>query len=231
MSKAMEYRYTVQPAAVPAPLGLPWGSPLWNRADEARVDHFHAASSLHRPITRARVLYDDENLYLRFHVEDLYVVAKHTQFQDPVYRDSCVEWFVQPLPSSGYFNFEINCGGALLCYYITDPARTPDGFAGFARLALEHAKCLRITHSMPSVVWPERVGAAVWQVGCQIPLVVLEAYTGPLRPLAGQVWRTNFFKCADDSSHPHWASWAPIGEALNFHQPEFFAPLDFAAVK
>ena len=38
----------------------------------------------------------------------------------------------------------------------------------------------------------------------------------------------NFFKCADDSSHPHWASWAPIGEALNFHQPQYFAPLRFA---
>ena len=179
-------------------------------------------------IARARLLYDAANLYLRFRVEDCYVVARHTQFQDPVWRDSCVEFFVQPRPSSGYFNFEINCGGVLLSYWIEDPTRTPDGFAKFTRLAPEHGERIRIAHSMPSLVAPEQPGPVVWHIGCQIPLAVLEAYAGPLGPLAGQTWRGNFYKCADDSSHPHWASWAPIGEALNFHQPGCFAPLHFA---
>ena len=40
-------------------------------------------------------------------------------------------------------------------------------------------------------------------------------------------WRGNAFKCADETSHPHWASWAPIGEALNFHAPGWFGDLDF----
>ena len=55
------------------------------------VDQFHAASSAHRPVTsKPRLLYDAANLYLRFRVEDRHVLAKHTQFQDPVWRDSCV---------------------------------------------------------------------------------------------------------------------------------------------
>jgi len=33
-----------------------------------------------------------------------------------------------------------------------------------------------------------------------------EHYVGPLGPLTGQVWRGNFFKCAEDNSHPHWAA-------------------------
>ena len=45
---------------------------------------------------------------------------------------------------------------------------------------------------------------------------------------SGQVWRANLYKCGDQTSHPHWASWAPIGEALNFHQPGFFGGLDLA---
>ena len=224
----MTYYYTVNPAVGAAPLDSPWEGPFWRQAEEARIDQFHPAGSSHRPVARARLLYDDGNLYLRFRVEDCYVVAKHTQFQDPVWRDSCVEFFVQPRPSSGYFNFEINCGGALLSYYIEDPTRTADGFAKFTRLAPEHGARIRITHSLPSIVMPEQAGPTTWHVGCQIPLAVLEAYAGPLGPLVGQAWRGNFYKCADDSSHPHWASWAPIGAVLNFHQPACFAPLRFA---
>jgi len=220
--------YHAYPASGTAPLNAPWESPLWQQAEEAQIDRFHAASTSHRPVTVARLLYDAANLYLRFRVEDCYVVAKHTRFQDPVWRDSCVEFFVQPRPSNGYFNFEVNCGGTLLSCYIEDPTRTPEGFAKFTRLGPDQGERIRIVHSMPSTVVPEQRGPVEWHIGCQIPLAVLEAYAGPLGPLEGQTWRGNFFKCADDSSHPHWASWAPIGEALNFHKPDCFAPLRFA---
>jgi len=220
--------YTAQPVQGASPLDSPWDKPPWQAAEEARIDHFHAGGSSHRPATSAKLLYDAENLYLRFRVEDRYVVAKYEQFQDPVCRDSCVEFFVQPRPSDGYFNFEINCGGTLLSYYIEDPTRTPDGFAKFTKLSREHGRRIGITHSLPAVVMPERQEPTEWHIGCQIPLEVLAAYAGPLGPLAGQAWRGNFFKCADDSSHPHWGSWAPIGEELNFHQPQYFAPLRFA---
>jgi hypothetical protein len=56
----------------------------------------------------------------------------------------------------------------------------------------------------------------------------MEPYCGPLRPVRGQRWRANAFKCGDQTSHPHWASWAPIGEALNFHQPGRFGWLELA---
>ena len=228
MKEIMAQHYTAYPVLETAPLDSPWDSPLWQQADEARIDRFHAASSSHRPDARARLLHDAANLYLRFRVEDCYVVATHAKFQDPVWRDSCVEFFVQPRSTSGYFSFEINCGGVLLSYYIEDPTRTADGFAKFTRLAMEHGRQIHITHSMPSIVAPEQAGPVVWHIGCRIPLAVLEAYTGPLGSLAGQMWRGNFCKCADGSSHPHWASWAPIGETLNFHQPGCFAALRFA---
>jgi hypothetical protein len=220
--------YTACPAEESAPLDSPWESPYWQRAEEARIDHFHPASSPHHPTVRARLRYDAANLFLRFRVEDRYVIAKHTQFQDPVWRDSCVEFFVQPRPSSGYFNFEINCAGALLSYYIEDCRRTPDGFARFTRLSPADGQRIEISHSLPSPVMSEQTDPVEWHVGCRIPLAVLEAYAGPVGDLAGQAGRGNFFKCADDSSHPHWASWSPIGEELNFHQPSYFAPIRFA---
>jgi hypothetical protein len=227
--KAMTLCYTAYPVHTAAPLDADWHDPLWRQAEVARIDRFHSAGSSHRPDAQAKLLYDVANLYLRFRVEDRYVVARHTQFQDPVWRDSCVEFFVQPRAACGYFNFEINCGGALLSYYIEDATRTPNGFARFRRLSPEQGGQIEIRHSLPATVMPEQAGPVVWHIGCRIPLTVVEAYTGPLEPLAGQIWRGNFYKCADDSSHPHWGSWAPIGEELNFHQPSCFAPLKFAA--
>ena len=210
--------YTVYPASGDAPLEASWESPLWQRRG-ARIEHFHPASSLHRPVARARLLYDRDNLYLRFYVDDRYVVSTRTQFQQSVCCDSCVEFFVQPRGTGGYLNFEINCGGTLLSQFIEDPTRRADGFAKFTPVAAEHGRRVQICSSMPQVVFPEQSGPLVWQIACQIPRDVLEAYAGALGPLPGQVWRANFFKCADESSHPHWASWSPIGEQLNFHEP------------
>ena len=227
----MSVGYTAYPVCGESPLEAAWDSPLWQIADVARIDRFHPAGSSHRPVVLARLLYDRDNLYLRFHVDDRYVVCTHTQYQESVYQDSCVEFFVQPRSGGGYFNFEMNCGGTLLLTYIEDARRTADGFAKFTPVAVEHGQQVRICPSMPRVVFPERPEAVVWQIACQIPRDVLEAYAGPLGDLPGQVWRGNFFKCADASSHPHWASWSPIGQELNFHQPGCFAPLRFATME
>jgi len=70
---------------------------------------------------------------------------------------------------------------------------------------------------------PDDLGGGVFD-----SLALVEEFAGPLADPAGQTWRGNFYKCAEDNSHPHWASWAPIGERLNFHVPEHFAPLHFA---
>ena len=67
----------------------------------------------------------------------------------------------------------------------------------------------------------------VWTVGFSIPLALFEHYVGPLGTLAGQVWRSNFFKCAEENSRPHWASWSPVDE-FNFHRPNCFGSLRLA---
>ena len=31
-----------------------------------------------------------------------------------------------------------------------------------------------------------------------------------ISPSPRAVWRVNFYKCADDTSHPHWLTWSPV---------------------
>jgi hypothetical protein len=199
----------------------------WQAAEVAAISHFLPESSGHRPRTEARLLHDGRALHGLFTVSDRYVRCVRTGYGSEVWKDSCVEFFIEPRPGRGYFNFEFNCGGAFLCNHITDPTRVADGFKQAVRLpaAIEDRVLCRST--LPRVVDPERPDPVTWSLQFHIPIALLEDYVGPLGSLAGQTWRGNFFKCAEDNSHPHWAAWSPVDE-FNFHRPRCFGEIHFA---
>jgi hypothetical protein len=203
-----------------------WDGPAWGQLHALAVDHFHPRGTDHRPRTEAKLLHDGSALYVLFRVDDRYVRSVHTEFESDTYKDSCVELFVQPQGRTGYFALEVNCGGAFSLRYIEDWTRTPNRFARWRAVSESDAARVRVAHSMPSVVEPEVAEPATWWVEVSLPAAVMEPYCGPIGQLAGQRWRGNLFKCGDETSHPHWASWAPIGEHLNFHQPAYFGELE-----
>src|SRR5206468_13091489 len=127
-----------------------WNGPAWRDAGIADVASFHPASSDHRPKTEAKILHDDDGLYVHFRVQDRYVVCTRTENQSLTSKDSCVEVYFQPFPDKGYLNFEMNCGGTLLLFYVTDHARDP---ATIFREKVEVPQSLidtmRIDHSLP----------------------------------------------------------------------------------
>jgi hypothetical protein len=203
-----------------------WDGQDWQRAETLEISHFRPESSAHHPHTLARLLHDGTAIYVFFHVEDRYVRSVQTQYLGPVCTDSCVEWFARPRLDRGYINFELNCGGTLHSSYIEDPTRVPGGFKRFTYVDEQWARQVQIVHSMPAVVEPEIASPCTWTVAYRVPLALFEAYTGPLGELSGQVWQANFYKCGDQTSHPHWVAWAPVQE-LNFHRPQDFAAIRF----
>jgi hypothetical protein len=226
MPQSDPFFYAVGPARPRPDLHDRWEDDAWRRVPALSVAHFRPESSDHRPRTRVKLVADAQHLYGLFRVEDRFIRCVHTGFQSPVYKDSCVEVFVQPRADRGYFNFEFNCGGALLASYITDPRRTPDGFAGWQPLTPEEGRRIGVQGSLPRRVAPEIAEARTWELAFRIPLDFMARYTGPLPVAAGAVWRANFYKCGDETSHPHWAAWHPV-EALNFHLPQCFGRLRF----
>ncbi len=204
-----------------------WDGPFWRDAPPLDVGHFHHASTDHRPRTQAKLAHTDEAIHVFFRVEDRYVLSRRTELHATVCRDSCVEFFVEPLPGKGYFNIEINCGGTMLLFFIEDETPTPEGFKRYTRVPAELAERITITPSMPSRIDEEITDPCTWTLRYTIPLSLFEHYLGRLGPLGGRQWRGNFYKCADESSHPHWASWSPIGEVLSFHLPRTFGELHF----
>ena len=230
--------YVVRRFRTPLPstsaLDADWQGREWAHAETLRVDRFHNKPDPLYPNTQARLLHDDAGIHVFFRVEDRHVRSVTTEYQGPVYRDACVEFFMEPDVKRGYLNMEINAGGTLLMKY-HDPVlkpgvpQSPPGFS-LVLVPWEQARNVRIRHSLPKVVDPEIAEPVVWHVQYFVPFDVLETFFGPLRPVSGRSWRANFYKISLDNSHPHHVTWAPIPPASRtggFHQPRFFAPIRF----
>jgi hypothetical protein len=203
-----------------------WDGPVWGLVPFLPIDCFRPESTSHRPLVRCKLLYDDTHLYGLFSARDRYVRCVHSGFQTPVYEDSCVELFVQPRSDKGYFNFEFNCGGALLASYVTDPARLNGRVAGATPLSREEGRQVAVYGSLPPVV-DETEDEVTWSLEFAIPFALIHAYAGNPGKMEGRVWRGNLYKCGDKTTHPHWASWSPLRER-NFHAPWDFGVLRFA---
>ncbi len=222
--------YTINRAAKAPSLNPAQGVPAkgWNGAEVGVISKWHKASGPIRPATLFRVLYDDRNLYVRFDVLDQFVQVVKKNLNDNVCEDSCVEFFVQPAPGPTYFNFEINGGGTMLLYRITDAARTErDGqtvFKDYGKVDPAWAAQVEIHHSLPALVAEPIAQPISWTVAYRIPLALFTAYIGKCAAQKGDVWRGNFFKCGASG---HYGMWRDIGEELNYHQPDKFGNLVF----
>ena len=194
----------------------------------APIEQFHPSSSDHRPAACCRIAHGPRTIYLRYEVTDKYVRCVHQGYQSSVWRDSCVEFFVQPKPDHGYFNFETNCGGQLLLKYIKDPFRDAHNVVQNTKdVPQSHIADLIVHASLPVPYESKGDEEVKWWVTVTIPIDFMQKYVGPLADLSGQTWRANFFKCGDDTPKPHFGSWASIGEKMEFHQPDKFGKLIF----
>ena len=201
-----------------------WQKMPWTEIPALEIAQYAGVKPAHLPRVQAKLAYDAAALYAIFRVEDRYVRATAQNYQDEVFKDSCVEFFFTPGKdvSLGYFNLEVNCGGTALFHHQKGRrvADTPVSAADFAQV--------QIAHTLPKYVEPEIEEPVTWMVEYRLPFTILLDYTQIERPSPGTVWRANLYKCADDCSHPHWLSWAPIDTPEpDFHRPEFFGELVF----
>ncbi len=201
-----------------------WNKFPWNSISPEQIKKHMGKMPKHMPDTQVKVAYDTAAVYVIFRVEDQYVRAVSDGYQSSVCKDSCVEFFFTPSDdvSNGYFNFEMNCGGTTL--FAFHQAVGKDGMS----IPESEFKKIKFAHSLPRIVNPEIVTPVTWTVEYRIPVDILKKYCPVAVPAPGVVWRANFYKCADMSSHPHWLTWSSVDfPRPKFHLPEFFGTLKF----
>ena len=174
-------------------LDQPVSDVQWASAPRVGVDQFHPQSSEHRPRTVVRIMHHQRAIRLRYTVADRFVVSRETENQRQVCEDSCVEFFLQPGPDAGYFNFEFNCCGTMLSHYIEDCRRTPTGFVRHRPLSNADLAHVGVRPSLPRTVWPECPYPITWQLDVLIRLEAIEPHVGAIGSLSGRAFAANFF--------------------------------------
>ncbi len=220
----MTSKYKVQKISIQPEINAVWDKTPWSGIEPIQIKNYMGDKPEHLPFTQAKMAYDNTAVYVIFRVEDRYVRAVADKNQGPVYLDSCVEFFFTPGTDikEGYFNLEMNCGGTMLFHHQMEP-RTEQ-----AHISEQHIQLVEVAHTLPEIIDPEMVKDTTWIVEYRIPFSVLSEYHSFPAPEAGTLWRANFYKCADETSHPHWLTWAPVDfPRPNFHLPQYFGILEF----
>jgi len=224
-SKGKPMTYPVNRLKEPILIDGNWDKPAWQEVEPLELTHSMGDKPAHLPKVQAKLMYDENAIYVIFRVEDRYVRAVAKTHQDAVCRDSCVEFFWAPGMDvkKGYFNLEMNCGGTMLLHFQVIPRKDS------VPIAPADLERIEVAHSLPKFVEPEIATPTVWTVEYRLPTEMLAKYLpGSARPAPGVRWRANFFKCADQSSHPHWLTWSFVDRPKpDFHVPECFGTIEF----
>src|SRR5882672_12159576 len=172
--------YVVRPSPDIPSLEPDWDAACWAAADTLEIENFRPESGGHRPRTFARMLHEPGGIHGIFQVHDQYVRSVRTHYQDEVWKDSCVEFFAQPKEGRGYFNFEFNCGGALLCWHILNPDRSTGKLKEYVKVPIELGRTIQVRSSLPDRVEPEIVDRMIWTLRFFVPFSFFEHFVGSL---------------------------------------------------
>ena len=216
--------YTIQRYKKPPLDKSTWDIKPWSNTKSEVLSNYMGNKPEHFPKTKFKILYDENALYVFFKVWDKYIKATALAHQESVCKDSCAEFFFTPGDNSskGYFNLEMNCGGIMLFHFQKIPRE------GQIEIEKKEYNKIQILHSMPKIVNPELIEPTIWTVAYSIPFDLINNYYKISRPKQNSIWRANFYKCADKTSHPHWLTWSPVNfEKPNFHLPDSFGILKF----
>jgi hypothetical protein len=201
-----------------------WDKKQWKKQKAVSIDKYMGNIPPFKPQVEAKMMYDDENVYVIFRVKDKHVRSLVQEYNGNVSGDACVEFFFSPdsaLPER-YFNLEVNAGGTPLLFYVTKP------WTGFNKLEADDIKQVEIAHSLPARIDPEISEPVTWTIEYRVPLSMLKKFSNVTAPKPGTIWRANFYKTASRSSNPHWITWSYVNNPKpNFHLPQYFGTLIF----
>jgi hypothetical protein len=190
---------------------------LENKSQRTYIDVINWPEYAYKPIAAVDVARSDRSLYIRFFVRGNSLKAVYEGDNSPVYKDSCVEFFMKKTGEESYMNFEFNCIGAC------DAARRISRDMKSALLKGEYGQIRRYA-SLERKAFPERKGIYEWELVVAIPLKLMGLDPDNLP----EKIQGNFYKCADDTDTPHYVSWNPVtAPAPDFHRPECFGELYF----
>ena len=174
----------------------------------------------YQPEVSFRIAHDDSLLFLKYYIKEEHILARRTDSNSAVHRDSCVEFFIDPLQDGNYYNFEFNCIGTTHLAY--GPGRGKRTFIPPELIENE----IKIWSTLGEESFEEKSGIFEWEMVVVIPSSIFTYNDG--LSFSKLVSNANFYKCGDDTSKIHYLSWNRVKtQKPDFHRPEHFGILNF----
>lgn len=213
--------YDIYRAVSPVVIDARLNEPAWRQAPPTGAFHFNRWKEGEKEPTLARMVWDDENLYVSFLCRDRHISARITERHGPVSNDDCVEIFLSPNPKkiTNYYTFEINAIGAMLNRCRTDwwtgpPTWEPEGVRYRATFHGRERK-------------DESPDDTEWIVELAIPFRNFARDAAHTPPRHGDRWRLNLNRTGGITNRQS-STWSPIAPpARTFHTPQSFGWVRF----
>lgn len=163
-----------------------------------------------KPVVSFSIAYNSSSIFLKYYVIETETKAVYTEINQPVYRDSCVEFFIAFEDDQEYYNLEFNSIGICMAGFgqrRENRKLLPEDVIG----KIEFETFRRLTEDQNNY----------WELCLAVPATVFCHHN--ISTLEGKSCKVNFYKCGDDLLQPHFLVWNNINsKEPNFHLPEFF---------
>jgi hypothetical protein len=148
------------------------------------------------PKVEFSIAHNRKAICLKYYVEEAVIKASYYKTDDPVFRDSCVEFFIAFNREDAYYNLEVNVIGTCKLNF---------GKNRYDRIVVAEQLIKKIRYL--SVI-KNGNKAIQWQITLYVPADVFSMHE--IDDFSGQIGGANFYKCGDDLPTPHFLCWNDI---------------------
>ena len=171
-----------------------------------------------KPKVLFSIAHNGDHIFIKYDVTETDALARYEHINDPVHKDSCVEFFINFDNEKSYYNIEFNRLGTCMGSYGTQRENR-------TLLPVEVLKKIKHECTLRHVEISKEPGIN-WTLTVSVPAEVFCFHNFSSMP--HQNCRMNFYKCGDDLTHPHYLVWNDIvSEQPDFHLSEFFGKVEF----
>lgn len=212
--------YDVRRASSPMVIDGRLDKDVWQRAAPITYQFPWDRQTGVKQKTTARLLWDDEFLYVGWECEDADIVAQYASRDDPTYKDDAVEMFINPDPrQSFYYGMEINARATVYDYFYVFPRML------IKRVDFDGLKIASYIRGTLNVRGDKDQG---WSIELAIPWRNFVELAPKLPPDLGSTWTANFNRWDGVEPDRRLSQWSDSGlTQADPHNPARFGKLTF----
>jgi len=199
---------------------------VWKKAKwtDDFVDIEGSAKPITKYRTRAKMLWDDNYLYIAAEIQEPDVKATLTQHDSVIFHDNDFEVFIKPLATeTGYFEFEMNALNTGWDLYLNKPYR--QGGKAENKWDIEGLKtAVRVQGTLNNSTDKDKS----WTVEIAYPWRAFTNRQPVPQPVVGTEWRINFSRVEWTAGKPREDNWVWSHQGLiDMHVPDRWGYLEF----